>query len=378
MLVSFIVWFVFGITISYLVVIGIITIGWYKLPTNTANNGYFSRDVQVSIIVAVRNEAENIGNLISHIIKQNYNKNLFNLIVIDDHSTDNTCEVIELFLNEHSGIRIDVVNSTGYGKKAAISEGVALSNSELIVTTDGDCVMSQGWLSSIVEKYMSTDCKLMLGPVVYSDEESLIQRFFSVDFASLVAAGAGSAGIGLPLMGNGANLIFKREVYVKCKPDISKYASGDDVFLLHEVTKQYGSGSVVFLKNEEAIVSTKAPLNINAFIKQRIRWGSKAKGYKLAWPVLVTFTMFLFSLILCLILLSSIYYNWLLPVYFLLIITKFVVDIPLVFNFLTFSNKSNLKSILFMFEFIYPVYIVTVAILSLFNKYEWKGRHRLK
>jgi len=66
-----------------------------------------------------------------------------------------------------------------------------------------------------------------------------LQKFFSLDFTSLVASGAGSAGAGLPLMGNGANLAFERDIYTdnKANDNSRKFVSGDDVFLIHEITK---------------------------------------------------------------------------------------------------------------------------------------------
>ncbi len=377
MIVSIIIWFVFGITMTYLIIIGIMTLGWYMILSISTSDNYSPGDVKVSILIAMRNEEDNIENLIKHIAKQDYSQNSYDVILVDDHSTDNTREVTEKLLTMYPELNINLISATGEGKKAAISDGVAFSDSELIVTTDSDCIMGHNWLSTIVEHYLSTGSYLMLGPVVYNKEKSFLQKLFSVEFASLVASGAGSMGAGLPLMGNGANLIFRREVYNKCKPEISKFASGDDVFLLHEVAKRFGAKSISFIKNEAAIVSTKAPVSFRAFLKQRIRWGSKAKGYRMLWPVIVSLSIFLFNLVLCIIFVSGLYYSWLLPVFLLLIITKYVVDIPLVFNYLTFSKRSGLKPLLLILEFIYPFYIVLTAVLALFMKFEWKGREKL-
>ena len=377
MIVSSIIWIVFVVTIAYLIVIGMISYGWLKLSAGSAIYEH-NDEVLVSIVVAVRNESTNIQKLINQLINQNYDPNLYDLIIVDDHSTDNTVEIVEQSIKDISGKQIVVISAKGEGKKSALKEGIAKSSAKLIITTDGDCSIKTGWITSIVHQYNSSGQKIILGPVVYENEKSIIQKLFALDFVSLVAAGAGSVGIGLPLIGNGANLAFEREVFLSNEKSGKKFTSGDDVFLIHHVVAKYGSQSVGFLLNEEAIVSTNAPIGIKEFLKQRMRWASKATGYQLAWPIIVSLTVFLFNTILFLMLVGSLLYTWLLPIYILIIITKFFIDMPLVFRFLTFSSKANLKPLFFFMEFVYPIYIVLAAFSSFAFKFEWKGRGELK
>ncbi len=379
MIISLLMWLVFSITMAYLFVIGIITYGWFALNKNIAGNA-FADDVSVSVVIAVRNESANIQNILNLIVNQDYNSNFFDIIIINDHSTDNTLQLINNYITENTQEKIKVIEAIGNGKKNALREGISISTAELIVTTDGDCTVKPGWLKSIVNYYNSTNYKVILGPVVYENEESIIQKFFSLDFVSLVASGAGSCGAGLPLMGNGANIAFKRDAYIATmnEGNNEKYASGDDVFLIHNVTKEYGAKSIGFLRNSNAIVSTLPPQNIKQFIKQRSRWASKTTGYRLAWPITVALTVFLFNLFLFAMLIGSFFFTWLLPIYFLIIITKFLIDLPLVFNFLSFTKKTNLSSLFFILELIYPAYIVIAAVASTIFSFEWKGRDKLK
>ena len=375
MVISITIWFVFGLLISYLIVIGIITFGWFQLASNERPS--YLKEVRLSVVIAVRNEEENISRLISQILNQDYPQPLFDIIIIDDHSTDNTASIIESYMvnDDH---KISLLSATGNGKKNALREGIRRSTSDLIVTTDGDCEVGNRWLSGIVSYYCTTGKKVICGPVVYSDHKSIFQKFVTVDFASLVASGAGSLGVGLPLMGNGANIAFEKQVYDDFKDKSNKYASGDDVFLIHHSAKKYGYKSVGFIKQEEVIVKTPPPVGFADFMKQRIRWASKAKGYYLPWPIIVSLTIFIFNLALFTLLVGSIFFNWLLPIYFLIILTKFLIDIPLVFRFLTFSGKSKLKPWLFIMEFVYPVYIVISAISSFVFSFSWKDRRDLQ
>lgn len=377
MIITLLMWVIFGVTIAYLIVIAIITYGWFTL---NSNNTAFADDVKISIVVAVRNESKNITNLLKQLANQDYNNNLFEIIIVNDHSTDDTEKLINHFKNTHPNSKIHLVTALGNGKKNALREGISISNAELIIATDGDCRVKPQWIKSVANYYKSTNCKVILGSVIYDNEKNIIQKFFTLDFASLVASGAGSVNIGLPLMGNGANIAFNRLAYLKTMQlgNSAKYASGDDVFLIHNVTKKYGAKAVGFLRNHNAIVATPPPLNIFQFIKQRSRWASKSTGYQLIWPIIVAIVVFVFNTFLFAMLIASIFFKWLLPIYFLIILTKFIIDTPLIFSFLSFVNKSKLKPLFVVLEFIYPVYIVIAAVASFVFSFEWKGRAGLK
>ena len=379
MVISVLIWIVFGSTIAYLFVIGIITFGWFRLSAPVKEQSFLT-GLDLSVIIAVRNESRNIETLLEQLANQNYDKKHYEIIIVNDHSTDNTVQLAEHFIKHNPDIKIKILEADGEGKKNALNKGIASSSAQLIVTTDGDCNVKPGWLQCIVNYYNSSGCKLIIGPVIYASEKTILQKLFSLDFASLVASGAGSAGVGLPLMGNGANMAFSKDAFTKVnnQNNTDRFASGDDVFLIHNVTAKYGTDAVGFLRDKDAFVSTLPPLNLHEFLLQRKRWASKAVGYRMAWPIIVSLTVLLFNTLLFAMLAGSFYYSWLLPFYILIIVTKFMIDAPLVFNFLSFADKRHLKPFLFVTEFIYPIYIVLTAIASVIFGIRWKERENLK
>ncbi len=379
MIISVLIWIVFGSTISYLIVIGIITFGWFRLSAPKTEQTFLT-EVDLSVIIAVRNESRNIETLLGQLVNQYYDKKHYEIIIVNDHSTDNTVQLAGRFINDNTDIKIKIIESIGEGKKNALHEGITSSSAQLIVTTDGDCNVKPGWLQSIVNYYKSSGCKLIIGPVIYESEKTILQKMFSLDFASLVASGAGSAGVGLPLMGNGANLAFSKDAFTNVynQNNTNRFASGDDVFLIHNITAKYGPGAVRFLRDKDTIVSTLPPLNLHEFLLQRKRWASKAIGYRMVWPIIVSLTVLLFNALLFVMLAGSLYFSWLLPFYLLIIVTKFMIDAPLVFNFLSFAEKRHLKPFLFIMEFVYPLYIVVTALASIIFSFSWKERKNLK
>ncbi len=271
---------------------------------------------------------------------------------------------------------ISLVEAQGEGKKQALRQGIQVAKGEWIVATDGDCSMGPQWLAHLVNYIQLNQVKLLIGPVVYFQEKSFISKLFSLDFMSLVASGAAAVGAGFPFMGNGANIAFSKDAYLEVKDRLGDetYASGDDVFLIHGVVSAYGRKSVHFIKNPQSIVSTAAPASISAFFQQRLRWGSKAKGYKLPWAMGLSMVVFLYSLMLTSLLCASIVFPWVGLVYVLFCLLKFLADVVLLHAFSEFASRRKLMKYVLPFELIYPIYIVITAFSGLFFSYTWKGR----
>ncbi len=373
MAISTFMYIIFGATIAYLIIIAIITLGWYALSapkTNKNNEMPF-----ISIVIAVRNESKNITKLLGELVNQRYKKSDFEIVIIDDNSDDNTVDLIDAFTNNNKDFNIKLVQSSGKGKKSAVIDGIRSAKGGIIITTDGDCTITPYWIPTMAD-YLISGYKVITGPVVYSRKRSLLSKFYELDFLSLVASGAGSIGAGLPLMGNAANMAFYKEDYLSLMENNKRnnYASGDDVFFIHAIYQKYGNKSVGFVKDEEAIVSTNPPGNISSFLNQRIRWASKAKGYSVIWPVAVALIVFIYNLVLCGFMVLCFFIPVLFPVLFLLVLAKFIIDLPLLSSAIGFTKKGHLKLIVLLSEFIYPVYIVFVAIKSLTGKFTWKSR----
>ncbi len=359
----------------YLFAIFSMTLGWLKTEIFMYNKEV--PVTKVSVVVAARNEEKNLPELFRSLNTQNYPRTLTEIIFVDDNSNDNTYLLMEKFSQENNNVLC--LKSNGEGKKNALKTAMAKASGDLIITTDADCSMGNSWLRSIAVFYEKEKPEIILGTVVYNDEKNLFQRFFSLEFLSLVASGAGSAGINLPFIGNAANMaVSKKIINDKTINRGDKFSSGDDVFLIHSTVKKYGKRSVKFLKDRKSIVYTNTPANLKEFINQRLRWGSKAKGYKMFWAVFTAIAVAYFNVVIVATFFTGLIYPAILILFVFLVTIKFLIDYPLLSGFATFVKKKHLIKYLFPFEFIYPFYIVYTAFLSLFIKYSWKERENLK
>lgn len=353
----------------YFLVILIFTIGWFKIPKSLKTN--ISNPVSVSIIVAFRNEEENILALIKSLYNQDYSKKHTEIILVDDHSEDNSSDIITHFINDKSEIKLLKLPDDKCGKKNALSYGISNSTSEIIITTDADCTMNKHWLSSLVNYYTINKPQLIVGPVGFHSQNAF-QNFQAFEFSSLIGSGAGAIGIGKAIMCNGANLLFEKSLYKEANTH-NEFASGDDVFLILHAKKK-NKNNVQFLKSKNAIVYTQPAKNIRNFFNQRIRWTSKSKAYKDFDIIFTALLIALTNLTLAGSLILGFFKPHFLPLFILLFTIKSIADLGILIPTTRFFKQRKLLWYFFPLQIIYPFYITLTVIFGLTGNFNWKNR----
>ena len=337
-----------------------------------------SPEVFVTVICAVRNESENISNILNDLVNQNYPTNLLEIIIVDDHSDDNTYQVTEEW--EKKCGMVSLLSNHGEGKKEAIQHGVRHARGELILFTDGDCRTGKNWIRAFVSHYLNHHASVMAGPVILTADKNTtnLQEVFyglqALEFASLIASGAGSMGIGRPVMMNGANMGVSRKAMTAVtdlKADRSP--SGDDMFLLQTI-KSMRSHKIHFIKTREALVKTRPAQTLKQFLSQRIRWTSKGRLYRDPDIIITGAVVTFFNMVLVGILIAAIFQPVSLFYYIIGLLFKFTVDFPLLYFYSDFYDmKANLKYLPILIPF-YPLYVVMVFLLGSIIPFSWKGR----
>jgi len=252
--------------------------GWQKLRSEPVNDQH----IGVSVLVAARNEAENIEAILSDLLKQDYPPDLFEVIVIDDGSDDDTLQKCTRLKETHLTLKV-LSNKNGEGKKAALKTGIEQASYSLIAAVDADCRVSNQWLKTMVSQWKSESTKMLLGPVVLAPSPTLFQQIQSQEMLATMGLTGGAAAYGKPVMANGANIMFDKEAF----NEIGGYEnngnpSGDDVFTMLKMDEKW-PGSIDFTKDFRAIVQTSPQENFSEFWQQRKRWLSKKSGYSNKW-----------------------------------------------------------------------------------------------
>jgi cellulose synthase/poly-beta-1,6-N-acetylglucosamine synthase-like glycosyltransferase len=261
-------------------------------------------------------------------------------------------------------------------KKRAIATAIATCDSELILTTDGDCRMGPDWIASIVSMFEQEHCQLISSPVAYHQEKSLAEKIQTVEFELLIAAGAACIQNKFPNTCNGANLAYTRAAYhaVGGFKGIDDLASGDDELLLHKMHKQFPDG-LRFLKEPSAIVYTEAKGTLRSFYQQRKRWASKSVKYADKRMVLLVSIIYFFNLLIFIQAGLLFFTTANLGMFVILIGVKMGLDAILIFQSLSFFKKRRLLLLLPLVEIFYVIYILIIGIIAnIGGAYEWKGR----
>lgn len=364
------IFYILIIILSYFSLIIYYLIKWLRYKIKTDSNLESLR--HISLLIPVYNEKENLIKLLNSLKNQSLSKKNFEVIIIDDHSKNSLENLLRIPNLKDLNLSL-LQNKYEQGKKHAIKTGVESAKNEWIVTTDADCVPHNKWLESIYEAFKSKNPKLISAPVVMSHKNSFFQKFQAFEFSSLVATGAASIASGSPIMCNGANLAFQKDLFLNAFPELKpEVKTGDDIFLL-EYAKKHFPADIIFLKNYDAIVTTVAESGLLDFFRQRIRWTSKSLYYKDPLLIFVSSLVFLLNLnILITTALSFINPDLLYSVIIQYGI-KSIADFLFLRNFFKFLRLEKLMWMFPIVQIIYPYYIILVSvsgiIKSFYNKY---------
>ncbi len=366
---------IISITVLYLALIGSFSYGFNNIKL--FKNEDVVAKTKFSVIIPFRNEAEKLPALLHSISALNYPKELYELIFVDDASDDDS-NMNFIRFQEQSKIDLKVIannRKTNSPKKDAITSAIAIAKHDWIVTTDADCVLPKFWLDCFDAYIQKHQPELIVAPVTYSESKNFIERFQLLDVLSLQAATVGGFGIKQPFLCNGANLAYKKSVFQLLEgfEGNAHIASGDDIFLLEKVIKK-DKKNAHYLKSNHAIVTTQPQPDFESLIAQRVRWASKTSAYQNLFGKLTGILILLMNaMIMCLVVMAIVnLISYKIVLYILLI--KFYIDLLLIYKSAQFfEQKSVLKTYIPSF-FIYPIFTVYVAFLSVFSEYKWKSR----
>jgi len=363
---------IFGFIIGlYVILILLFVVGFDKLKNSTKNQ---KDATQFSVIIPFRNEAKNLPDLLKSIAEIEYNKTLFEIILVDDESTDNSIDIINQFCTKNPTINLKLIKNirqSNSPKKDAISTAISNTKHDWTLATDADCILPKTWLSIFNTCICENNPNMIVAPVSFKSNNSFLHQFQLLDFLSMQGATIGGFGIQKPFMANGANLAYRKDLFLELNGFRNNdfIASGDDVFLLENFVT-HDKSKVLFLKEIKALVTTYPTKNWNELVQQRKRWAAKATHFKSYFAKGIGAIVFFTNIGIGVSLIISIVN----PVFLLLIVPKFVIDSLLIFKTAhLYQNKINLLSYLKTLLF-YPFFTVYIAVSSLSSPFVWKDR----
>ncbi len=346
--------------------------GWQK--TESLSLTPQEPSVKVSVLIAVRNEAANLHGIFGALERQDYPDSLWEVVFVDDHSDDRSAELLLEFCHRHENARLIRLDGISGGKKLALEAGQRVVTGDLILMTDADCIPASTWITSMAGFFKLTSAGLILGPVDLAPSVTLTEKLQRTEFISLMAASAGSCGLGHPIMAHGPNMAVPTRIYREFAGDLNaRFSSGDDVFFLGRL-KGDSNNIVRFNRSRDALVSTRPAKSLLGFFSQRRRWASKARGYKDPAMVAATLLVFITSVQLLTTAVLAIFGAGQWGFLLLLMTIKLLSDLPLLSAALAFYRFGAGLAFIMPLQVLYPIYVSITGLIALTGKFEWKGR----
>jgi cellulose synthase/poly-beta-1,6-N-acetylglucosamine synthase-like glycosyltransferase len=354
-----------------------------KARTSASGSASHIADVPVTMIVPARNAADTITALLQDLYAQRYPKELSQVLVVDDHSTDSTCDLVRGLMRTWPGLAL--LKNEGGGKKAAITTGMNAASGEWVVITDADARCGPLRVERMMERVHGEQPDCLLMPVITEGDRGLLQRVQADEQAALLGVAAGTALSGSPLLANGANMAFSKAAFQAVRGFAGdRWASGDDIFLLQRM-KRAGK-RIGYLLDPEVVVTVQAEPDLKAFWQQRLRWAGKMRGVGgggnriaaigLLLPWFLLYVTLSFDLqkamgqgiLRDVLLLSSAWLLWLFPILGLMReVRRFQLRAGMTAH--RGAGTLTLGSLV-----LFSVYAPVIAVASLFVRPRWKGR----
>ena len=318
----------------------------------------------VSVIICAKNEAANLQKNLSFILEQNYPN--FEVIVVDDNSTDNTNEIIktqQLITNNLYLITISKEEKIGLGKKYALQKGVEAARNELILLTDADCQpLSKNWILEMAS-CANDKHKIVLGISPYKTETTILNGLIEYETAQTAMQYIGFALLGNPYMCVGRNVLYDTALLKSKKwtADELSIASGDDDLTIQTLATK--ENTTVCLSRDSYTIS-EPKKSWKDFSNQKLRHYESGSFYKLSHRLLLGFYLFskllLYFSFVFLLMLSNYDIQLLAGIFILYAIATMLLNFNL--NYRLQVNKRWYFS--FLNDFIYCIFTVTLGLIS--------------
>ena len=338
----------------------------------------------VAVVIPARDAATTIVPLLQDLYAQRWPKELLEVVVVDDGSSDGTADLVRGLMRNWPGLRL--LPATGTGKKAAIAQAVSATDRPWVLLTDADVRCGPARVPQVMRVLQDQRPDLLLLPVETVGTGGLMQGLQCREQAALLGVAAGTALQGRAALANGANMAFGKEAFTAVRGYAGdRWASGDDIFLLHRMRK--AGRTVAYLARPDVVVTTQAERTLKGFWQQRLRWAGKMRavggagrwavlaGLLVPWFLMYTTCSITVEVLLVhrplaiLLLITSAWMLWLLPVLGLVReVERFLVSE---------AGGSRFRSGIWgtMFALVaFTCYVPVVALASWVVKPVWKGR----
>lgn len=333
-----------------------------------SNTGYFP----VSVVICARDEAENLEKFLPSILEQDYPD--FEVVVVNDCSEDETEDVLKRMTYKYPKLRFTSIKKDEkfvHGKKLALTIGIKSALHEVVLFTDADCYVSGNqWIKEMVQS-CSPSTEIILGYGGYEKRKGFLNKFIRFDTFFIGMQYLAFAKAGIPYMGVGRNLSYKKELFFKNKGFAShaRLDSGDDDLFVNETASKRNTAVVI---SQGGITWSVPKTKFSSWIRQKRRHRTTFKRYRWNHRVLLAaepLSRFFFYLSGASLLALGFF-----PMYLLIVFSARLLTQVLVFYF---AGVRLQEKDLFLYSPLFDIVFIITGLIIVFsrkhrNLYAWR------
>ncbi|MBN1479798.1 glycosyltransferase [candidate division KSB1 bacterium] len=364
----------FLLTLACLCFLYILVLTWIFTGLDRLQISFSHEEPFVSIVVAARNEADNMHQLLHALTHQSYPSEKYEIIIVDDQSEDATTQIVYAFADER--IRLVQTNNRHQvisHKKNAINLGIYKAKGEIILLTDADCLPPVEWVSGMVQLF-TPNVGMVIGfsPYELPELRTPFDFLLALESLSLAAVTAGTTGWDYPATASGRNLAYRKSLYQQVGgfDKIRDFISGDDDLMLKLV--QSTPWKIRYAYDPKLTVPTRLVKSVRQFINQRLRHASKGFHYDLK-KVIVLLLVYFYNLLIFFTIPFALFHRlsaWV-PVLFIGI--KALGEFFVLYKFASSMRRQRFLFVFPFAELLHIPYVVIFGALGPFKKVKWKG-----
>ena len=330
---------------------------------------------KITLIVPCHNEAKHLPAFLESLGRQTWPADRMEVILVDDHSTDTTGEILAQYAAAHSHVR--VLRSGRRGKKEALETALAVATTAFILATDADALLPPRWVETMMALRVWEGAAFVAGPVLPETGRSFSARFGYLESAALLGVATGSAARGHALFCSAASMGFEKRL-VDLEEDVfrKEIPSGDDVFLLHAV-KRHRPEDIRYLRSHNATVTVREEEGMGHLFRQRRRWAGKTYFYRDRDTLIVAALVLAANTALLAVLPLAFLTPWGVPMVVGLWGLKSFPDLLLLYDVLNFYEQRKLLRWFPVMQLLYPFYLLLTGTMTTFSLWRkertWDG-----
>lgn len=317
----------------------------------------------ISVIVAARNEEQNISSCIESLLKLEYPSEKLELIIINDRSTDDTGQIIKSYAEKNPSLiymETEPSQSRLKGKTGALNQAIGKSKGEIIFTTDADCVVKPSWLKEMVRYF--DDKTGVVNSYTIVEPKNLYHGFQSFDWLYLLTIASGADGINNQLSCVGNNMSYRRKAYDEVGGYEKVKFSVTEDFMLLKTIRDNTKWKVKFPVDEKIMNTTLPCGDLKELYRQKKRWGRGGLDIRITGFLVGLIGWSAGTLMLG---------GWLLgclSAYLFFIISKILIDMLFVMPAAAKFKILKVFSYIIPFEIYFALYVFVLPFILLFDR----------